>query len=708
MSARVAEYEGLMQDLSGRVNSDDQLLIRRLLGKHADSGNEDSSTADGSRKRTASSDSETPEPFTEYQASGRVGSVESLDRLDEDLNRSAISRATGYMGKNSEISWIEQIRRQDESLNEADEEGESLHKVFDSGVDGDHATDGKENVRSSESTYHCDSIPFMVPTHVQPYQLPPRNTADALVACYLESVHPAFPILGKETFSKQYRLFYDKANLRPSNTWMGVLNLVFALAARYSQLVHAPFQDVVDDDYTYFCRARILCLDREALWDHAEIQRMQVTGLTAFYLMAINQISRAFAMSGITIRQALTLGLNIRNDDGKLSNWSKEIRYRVWWAIATTERTLGVMTGRTTSFMQGDCSVPLPLPLEEESLLANMGSSETAAAQQLRSLYTEESWSTDVSTSTSSSVSSRAGPMLAVKSGSKIAASIVPNNGMFFLYSSKLSVMIDEILRQLYRPAIVSRSWAEVQGIMLKFQKKAERWRSQLPVVFDFTKSYGDGEFIRQRICLGCSYYSTLTIINRPSLCKLDEKIANETDQGKAVDRTSATTCVDAARSILDLLPNEPDPAELYRISPWWSIVHHLMQAVTILMLEMSYRATHCPESSDDIFAAAEKAVGWLQSMSTQDMASNRAWRLSSEMLTKVAPKIGRRMNERLKWPRQFEEQMSMQDLLHAPTTATFSTAPDGQPVTSWEPLMFTSFDDYLQQNERPYHRQYR
>lgn len=32
MSARVAEYEGLMQDLSGRVNSDDQLLIRRLLG----------------------------------------------------------------------------------------------------------------------------------------------------------------------------------------------------------------------------------------------------------------------------------------------------------------------------------------------------------------------------------------------------------------------------------------------------------------------------------------------------------------------------------------------------------------------------------------------------------------------------------------------------------------------------------------------------
>ncbi|KAI4204167.1 MAG: hypothetical protein LQ350_001358 [Teloschistes chrysophthalmus] len=414
----------------------------------------------------------------------------------------------------------------------------------------------------------------------------------------------------------------------------------------------------------------------------------------------------------------------MRNHDGKLSNSSKEIRYRVWWAIASTERTLGVMTGRTTSFMQSDCSVPLPLPLEEESVQANKCSYDTATARQLRSPQTEESWSSDVSASTPSSGSSKAGPMLPLNSWTGKAASIVPNNGMFFLYSSKLSILTDEILRQLYRPAIMSHSWAEVQGIMLNFQKKAEGWRSGLPVVFDFTKSQRDREFIRQRICLGCSYYSTLIIINRPSLCKLDEKIPKETDRGKAIDRTSATTCVDAARSIVDLLPNEPDPAELYRISPWYCMVHHLMQAVTILMLEISYRATHCPESTDDIFAAAEKAVGWLQSMSTQDMAANRAWRLSSEMLTKVAPKIGRRINERLKWSTQFEEQMTMQDILHAPTTGSFSTVPDRQPVTSWEPLMFTSFDDYLHRYDDglhrndeptthppwqpPYHRQYR
>ncbi|KAL8772122.1 MAG: hypothetical protein Q9203_004744 [Teloschistes exilis] len=411
-------------------------------------------------------------------------------------------------------------------------------------------------------------------------------------------------------------------------------------------------------------------------------------------------------MSGITIRQALTLGLHVRNRDRELPNLSKEIRYRVWWAITTTERTLGVMTGRSTSFLHSDCSVPLPLPLEEQSVLANNDSYDTPAVQQLRSPRTEESWSRDVTTSTPSSVSSKAGPTLPLSSRSSTgrAAPIAPNNGMFFLYSSKLNVMVDEILRGLYRPAIMSHSWAEVQGIILGFQRKAEGWRSGLPVVFDFTKSQRDQEFIRQRICLGCLYYSTLIIIHRPCVCKLDEKIPNETDVGKAIDRKSAATCVDAARSMVDLLPNKPDPVELYRISPWWCMVHHLMQAVTILFLEMSYRTTHCPDSTDAIFASAEKAVGWLQSMSTQDMAANRAWRLSSEMFIKVAPKIGRRINERLKWPGQFDEDLSMQSLLHAPTTTgnsgSFPMMPDGQAFPSWEPPIFTSYDDYLRRND--------
>ncbi|KAL8687632.1 MAG: hypothetical protein Q9218_006251 [Villophora microphyllina] len=715
MSARVREYESLLQDLSGRVNNDDQLLIRTTLRKYAESGCEDSCTTESSRKRTASSDLETPEPLTEYRVSGRVGSTESLDRLDEDLNRSAISRATGYFGKNSEISWIEQVRRQEESSNDSDEEGGNLQMAFDSGMDGfqpDSAKEAKNIPRLSESTYHCDHMPLELPQNVQPYQLPPRTTADALVTCYLEVVHPAFPILGRITFLKQYRMFYNNANLRPGNSWMGILNLIFAIAARYSRLVRAPVKDIADDDYTYFSRARLLCMDSNAMWDHAEMQRIQVAGLTTFYLMATNQISRAFAMSGITIRQALALALHTRNHDPKLSDSSKEVRYRLWWAIATTERTLGVMTGRATCFRDSDCSAPLPVPLEEESFFSNKEPYDVPAVQQLRRMSTSESGPMDVSTSAPSSGSSKAAPTWPRSSSTTNSAipaggkSIAPNNGMFFLYSSKLTIIVDDILRQLYRPAVMNHSWADVQGIILNCQKRVEGWRSALPVAFDFTKIQTDRAFFQQQMCLGFSYYSTLIIVNRPCLCKLDEKIPNETDQGKELDRTSAATCVYAARCMVDLLPNEPDPIGMYRVSPWWTVVHHLMQAVAVLMLEISLRATHCPDLIDEIFAAAEKAIGWLQSMSTHDMAAERAWRLSSEMLQKGAPKVGRQIDERLRWPRH-DHEMSMQELLQGPTTGSFPINSDGAnyakypPVMSWEQHVFTSYDDYLRNSER-------
>ncbi|KAL8872285.1 MAG: hypothetical protein Q9174_002057 [Haloplaca sp. 1 TL-2023] len=411
-------------------------------------------------------------------------------------------------------------------------------------------------------------------------------------------------------------------------------------------------------------------------------------------------------MSGITIRQALSLGLNLENRDPKLPNSLKEIRYRVWWAIAATERTLAVRTGRPTSFNITDCSAPLPVPLEEQSFMDQSESYDTPAVQRLRRFSTGGSLSTDMSMSSSSLVQPRvAQPMASAPStaikvpGSAEGTSIQPNNAMFFLYSAKLSVLIDDILSHLYRPTVMDHSWAEVQGMILQFQKKLERWRSTLPAVFDFTKKEGDLQFVRQRIGLGMSYYGAVIIINRPCLCKIDEKIPDETQRGRDIDRASAASCVLAAQGLVDLLPDGSEVNGIYRVTLWWSLVHHLMQAVAVLMIEMSFRASHCPDMTDDLMQASEKAVGWLQSMSTDDMAAARAWRLSSELLRKVAPRIGRRIDDRLRWPMQVDDDMSMQNLFLAssrdyPVVSTSDIYTGYEPVTTWEPLLFTSYDD--------------
>ncbi|KAL8663952.1 MAG: hypothetical protein Q9168_008006 [Polycauliona sp. 1 TL-2023] len=739
MAARVSEYEALLQDISDRVGEGDQSIIQRALNNdNQDTYNnrDDSSNASSSRARymvdgvgkESMADGVGKEPMvdgvgrkpmvdglgendfgTERQVPGRKGSTESVDCVNEDLNRTAESRATGFMGKNTEINWLGQLRERTDHSDETQGESEAAEIYFGSGLDG-MSEKGRADHTISESTYHCDDVSLDVADRVQAHQLPPKAIADLLLSCYLESVHPAFPIVGKTTFMKQYQAYYSNPALQTGPLWLAILNLLFAIAARYSRLARAEWITRAEDEHVYFSRARLLGLGADTLWVHGELQRIQVAGLTSFYLMGASQINRAFVMNGIAVRQALTLGLHLRNDDRKLADSSKEIRYRVWWAIAVTERTLSVMTGRPTSFVGSDCSAPLPVPLDEASFMLAHETYKTSAVNKLRRTSTGESQSTDVSFSTSSSMSSRhksPSDISTVKSPSSVpdADNVAPNIGLFFLYIAKLSNLNDDVLKQIYRPPILDSSWASVQARRAKCHERLERWRMALPPIFDFTRSQQDYVYARARMCLAFSYYSTVIITNRPFLCKMERRIPNESARGRGIDQTNAVTCVYAARSVIDILPDRPNVVGMYQETPWWNMVHHLMQAITVLMLELSLSALHCPESGKELLHAAEKGVRWLQAMAPDDMAASRAWKLSSELLGKVATRVGGKMDDRLRWPVLLDQDVPMgpptQDGLGPSGYYPPSSMVDGdytgyEPVTTWEPLMFTSYDNYL------------
>ncbi|KAL8993322.1 MAG: hypothetical protein Q9169_006427 [Polycauliona sp. 2 TL-2023] len=418
-------------------------------------------------------------------------------------------------------------------------------------------------------------------------------------------------------------------------------------------------------------------------------------------------------MNGLAVRQALSLGLHLRNRDRQLADSSKEIRYRVWWAIAVTERTLSIMTGRPTAFVASDCSAPLPVPLDEASFMLSDQTYNTSAVNMLRRSSTGESRSTDMSLSTPSSASSRhksPADLSTLRSprGPSDAANIAPNIGLFFLYIAKLNNLADDTLKEFYRPPVLALAWATVQSMRVKHHERLERWRRSLPTIFDFTKSQQDTEYARARMCLAFSYYSTVMIMNRPFLCKMERRIPKESERGREIDRSNAILCVAAARSTIDMLPDQPNVTGMYQETPWWNMVHQLMQAVTILMLELSLGAHHLPDSGKEVLHTAEKAVRWLQAMSVDDMAAARAWRLSSELLDKVAPRVGGSIDDGIRWPGPLNQDVTMdggptQDGI-GPSDYCPSASMDGgfsgyEPVTTWEPLMFTSYDNYLYGN---------
>ena len=232
------------------------------------------------------------EPGGESQASAGAGSTGSLDRINEDFNRNDSARATGFMGKLSDVTWLHRLRDQledasppTESISFGNLSGPNLHEksstsqfVLDDGI--------------ADSTYHCDDLAILAPDQVEPFEHPPREVVEFLLQTYLESVHPSFPIIGKVLFCSQVHNYLDNDHVMPGKNWLAILNLIFAIAAKYSHLVQSESRGDERDHMIYFTRARLLSMDGDWILSQPELQRIQIAGLMSFYLMSINQINR--------------------------------------------------------------------------------------------------------------------------------------------------------------------------------------------------------------------------------------------------------------------------------------------------------------------------------------------------------------------------------------------------------------------------------
>lgn len=235
--------------------------------------------------------------YGEDRVTARVGSTDSLDKVDEDFNRDAdiAARRTGYYGKNSEITWMQQLQQQTNTLeneNQDENEEEDEDTRHSSSYQETRITSGVTPLSLSASTYHCDDLPFSIDApQVDPYESPPESVAERLFHFYLDTVHPTFPIIGKITFIKQYNDRFAN-HLVANDNWLAILNFIFAIGAKYAHLIQAEWRGEETDHVIYFTRALRLGFNAESILGHAELQRVQMSGLMAFYLMATNQINR--------------------------------------------------------------------------------------------------------------------------------------------------------------------------------------------------------------------------------------------------------------------------------------------------------------------------------------------------------------------------------------------------------------------------------
>ncbi|KAL4928421.1 transcription factor domain-containing protein [Aspergillus undulatus] len=620
LSTKSDELENLLRDISPHVDGRTLERIQSTLDKYSENGGEQLS--DQQSNRSASAVDEEPDADAESLPSS-IGSLDAIDRVDEDLNRSPHSRATGYMGKNSEVTWLQRLGR------------EAAQRARNRSGTAEHQPDHQFAIHSVN--YHLDDIDIAPPGPVHLYWIPPRNIADKLFEDYLETVHPIFPIISRPLFSAQYRNFFDNS-ARPGDKWLAILNLIFAISSCHAHLMKASWRGDDRDHFVYLARARALGMNSDSLFTHPDLQQVQVEALTAFYLLSTDQINRAWRIASLALRSGISLGLNLRNNSDITPDQSKEARNRVWWCLYTFEHLLGVMTGRMTGISDGICTTPMPLPVDEDrfqdpavaELLASLELRQERVESALASFFVRQMPMTPGQKRHSSDAGK----------GRDVARlkSLPPSTSLFFLYYADLAVIAQEIVNRVYSLDCIMVPWAHIESRVGELQSRIERWAAQLHEAYDWTRSdERDPELLRGSLCLAFHYYSARITLGRPCLCRRDVRPVNSANPERPLSHEISLNVLDAAQRLIALLPDEPDASRIYQICPWWCILHYLMQATTVLLLELSFACIHQPEQEKSILAAAKKGIRWIYAMSESSLASRRAWELCDSNLRRLA-----------------------------------------------------------------------
>ncbi|KAJ6008067.1 hypothetical protein N7540_012043 [Penicillium herquei] len=617
LKAQIQTYETVLREVYPRLDLSSTQYVDQTIG--------------GQLVRPSNSPS-----FRSDSGAGMDHPLATIDHTEEDFNRDE-KQALGFVGEHSEMIWLYRLKRD---------------------LDQDNTSSGATLDRPSISSlnYFQGNMEISVLDAIDVLGMPAQSTADKLVDAFFDLVHPAFPVIGKEIFLPQYRTFYSNdpsSTSRPGKRWMALLNLIFAIAVKHSLLLNNEPAEELGNHLVYFTRAWRLSLGNVALLDHPNLQQVQVEGLTAFYLLSTGQVNRSWRMIGIAIRSAVAMGLNLRSESDDVSPVSRENRYRVWWALFMLDTLLCVMIGRPPSTGDNFCTTPLPIPFLEEDFdnedVKQLIMDYSIRQNLLKPLVTQLHYSplsshqTPDYLSSASSLSSEKGKQPA-QAAPDYPENLTPNISLYFLYAVDLTFLMREAIETLYAPGATRRSWLEMENAMSTFNNTADNWRSRLPTEFQFTKFDSDQPFALQSVSLIFQFYTTKLVIAQPCLRRLAFQTAGDPSSGTICD-TMASICVQVARDMLSLLPDETNIHLLYQVSPWWSILHYMMQSTTVLLIQLFTRTEPGTTEALGLTKDIQKAIQWLGEMAKRDASARRALSVCMDILSQHGQKFAMKVD---------------------------------------------------------------
>lgn len=553
--------------------------------------------------------------------------MHNLDVVDEDLNRSKDSRAGGYFGKSSEVAWIRSLEMQASS---SSCEGEKLENSRNS---------SPPMPFSAESiNYHFEPADYPSSEVDNIYDLPPRPLAERLLSSFMNTVQPSLPIIREGLFIDQFNLLYSGKSNSPGRKWLAVLNLVFAISTKLCQL---SGEDVQNHGRQYFSRAQTLNISESIVEDHEDLQQVQLEALAAFYLLASSHVNRAWKMIGTASRAGIALGLHLRATHNKLDAQALEARQKLWFSIFILENLLSVMTGRASSLGNSFTSAPPPVALKDmipndSSMSLIDGLSESPSLK----------WT----------INQQLGQLKVQKNSLR---AMDPTNELYFFCLSDLIVISHTASSGVYNIDTYKQGSEGIRSRINFYNGIMDIWLANLPdcMNLDGLKS-GPNLSINDpyRVSLSLHYHSSRIVLNRPCLTR---KRTGNNDMKYHISRERRDiemNCLQSALAMLSIFPDEPSRSWLL-CAPWWTVLHFLVQATTILLINISVDCSSRRQTSRDpstgstngsysdflgatnrkaIFVEKKKALMWLYHLGQTDASARRAFDLCNDCVRRM------------------------------------------------------------------------
>jgi hypothetical protein len=209
-----------------------------------------------------------------------------------------------------------------------------------------------------------------------------------------------------------------------------------------------------------------------------------------------------------------------------------------------------------------------------------------------------------------------------------------PCQSLYFLQLIKLTSISKRMASKLYSPDGVNKPWSSMEFAIRGLMLDLDSWLINLPSAYDFTSTQTSQDSATHRTSLALMFYSTKIGITKPCLRRKEPRAEGDTSEG--LYKKAAIECVESACHMLRLFPEPPEVSLLHKLSPWWCILHFLMQATTVLLVELACHARHVPEKAAMVSKAARKSYDWLSVMSETSMASEKARKMCDEFLNRL------------------------------------------------------------------------